>query len=536
MKTMKINRVGYSLLIIFALFSRQSFAEKKLFVLLGQSNMAGRASIELTDLNVLNNVFLLNAEGDFIAARNPLNQYSNIRKPISYQRLGLGYSFAKEISKIYPQDSIYLIVNAKGGTPIEDFSKNSHTKYYEKTINRVKTALSKDDKLKLQSIIWHQGESNKSNPEVYIKQFKKLVKDYRTDLNKKDLPIIVGQLGLWNDDYSQIRNEIEKLPKLINRVWLVPSNHLTNFDGHHFDSKSQRIFGKRYARTYVKEVDGIEIDDIFWLRKHLENSNENYTMVVAHRGDWRNAPENSLQAIQNSIDMGVDMVEIDVQMTKDSVLVLMHDNTIDRTTNGKGDIREMSYDSIQKFWLQNGVLQDTPHKIPTLEQALNIAKDKILINLDTKDYKNLWKYYELLKKTETLDQVVIKANIKKKEAISIFGDYLDDIYFMPIVRTYHEDAYDRVDEYLKEKPPVAFEFTVPSDTVPLFKRFKEIRKMGTRVWVNSLTAHHCAGHNDEEAAIDSSVYDWFIENGTNIIQTDRPRLLLEYLRSKKLHD
>lgn len=54
-------------------------------------------------------------------------------------------------------------------------------------------------------------------------------------------------------------------------------------------------------------------------------------LVVSHRGDWRNAPENSLQAFQNCIDMGVDMVELDLKKTKDGELILMHDNTLNRT-------------------------------------------------------------------------------------------------------------------------------------------------------------------------------------------------------------
>ena len=63
-------------------------------------------------------------------------------------------------------------------------------------------------------------------------------------------------------------------------------------------------------------------------------------MVVAHRGDWRYAPENSIAAIEHSIDVGVDVVELDLQMTKDSVLIVMHDGTLNRTTTGKGKVNE----------------------------------------------------------------------------------------------------------------------------------------------------------------------------------------------------
>ena len=74
------------------------------------------------------------------------------------------------------------------------------------------------------------------------------------------------------------------------------------------------------------------------LRANLLDKNNHSVMVVSHRGDWRNAPENSLQAIQNCIDMGVDMVEVDLKKTKEGHLIVMHDQTIDRTTKGNRKI------------------------------------------------------------------------------------------------------------------------------------------------------------------------------------------------------
>lgn len=72
-------------------------------------------------------------------------------------------------------------------------------------------------------------------------------------------------------------------------------------------------------------------------------------MVVSHRGDWRNAPENSLQAFQNCIDMGVDMVELDLKKTKDGELILMHDGTLDRTTNGTGKPEDYTLAELKNF-------------------------------------------------------------------------------------------------------------------------------------------------------------------------------------------
>ena len=77
-------------------------------------------------------------------------------------------------------------------------------------------------------------------------------------------------------------------------------------------------------------------------------------LVVSHRADWRNAPENSLQAIQNCIEMGVDMVEIDLNKTKDGHLIVMHDRTLNRTTNGKGLASDYTLEEIKKMFLKNG--------------------------------------------------------------------------------------------------------------------------------------------------------------------------------------
>ncbi|TKD57943.1 glycerophosphodiester phosphodiesterase family protein [Flavobacterium sp. ASW18X] len=276
-------------------------------------------------------------------------------------------------------------------------------------------------------------------------------------------------------------------------------------------------------------------DKVELLRANLEDAHNNQVIVVAHRGDWRNAPENSLQAIQNCIDMGVDMVELDVRKTKDGQLILMHDQTIDRTTNGSGKVEDLTWEYIQTLHLKDGIGHTTAHKIPTLEEALLVAKGKILVNLD-KSYNIFEECFAIAEKTGTTRQVVIKGAIPYKQVKKEFGHYLDKVFFMPIVRTSKPDAEHMVEAYLNEEVPVAFEFTVPDDSVSLVAKFPEIRKKGASVWVNSLWPHHNSGHDDEKANLDPRVYDWFINNHVDMIQTDRPQLLLQYLRKRGLHN
>ena len=105
-------------------------------------------------------------------------------------------------------------------------------------------------------------------------------------------------------------------------------------------------------------------DKALAIRNNLLEEGNNSVLVVSHRADWRNAPENSLQAIRNCIEMGVDMVEIDLKKTKDGHLILLHDNTLDRTTTGKGKPEEYTLAEIKKMRLRNGCHIKTSTRFP----------------------------------------------------------------------------------------------------------------------------------------------------------------------------
>lgn len=270
------------------------------------------------------------------------------------------------------------------------------------------------------------------------------------------------------------------------------------------------------------------------LIQNLEDSKNDQITVIAHRGISSNAPENSLQAIKNSIEMGVDMVEIDIRETKDGQLVLMHDPSINRTTNGKGKVKDWTLEGLKTLNLLDDFGFITENKIPTLEEALLLSKDKILINLD-KSYNYFDKCYEVMKKTGTLRQVVIKGEKTRSQVESEYGQYLDEIYFMPIVQLPNKNAKRIIDDYLNNRVPIAFEFIIRRDPVGVMDNFDEIREKGANIWVNALRKKHNAGHDDEKAAQDITVYDWYIENNINMIQTNQPELLINYLREKGLH-
>lgn len=278
-------------------------------------------------------------------------------------------------------------------------------------------------------------------------------------------------------------------------------------------------------------------DRVSKIREKLLNRDQSSVIVASHRGDWRNFPENSLAAIDNAIKMGVDIVEIDLQRTKDGVLILMHDPKLDRTTTGKGVIAEVTYDSIAKLRLKNGCNIRTIHKVPTLEEALVHAKGKIMLNLDKAD-RYFEQVYALMKKTGTTKQIVMKGTKSADDVKRLYGDYLNDVIYMPIVNLDKKNAEQQLKQFVKDMKPVAFELLFKSDSNTLPLSVPKILDGKALIWYNTLWDTMAGGHDDDMSLQDPNKgYGYLIDTlGARIIQTDRPQYLLDYLRSRQLHD
>ena len=273
------------------------------------------------------------------------------------------------------------------------------------------------------------------------------------------------------------------------------------------------------------------------LRNMILSGDTTQVLVVAHRGDWRYAPENSIAAIEHSIEMGVDVVEIDLQLTKDSVLIVMHDAKLNRTTTGKGEIKNWPLDSIKTLFLKSGCNIKTKHKVPTLEEAMLAAKGKVLVNLDKAD-----RYFDLvvpvLEKTGTAEQVIMKGSKPAAEVQALYGQYLDKIIYMPVVNLYKDNAKELMEGYKADLKPCAYELVYKTQdqvAYPLELRHELSGK--ALIWYNTLWDTLCGGHDDDVALEDpDAAYGYLIDTlGARIIQTDRAEYLLNYLRSRKLH-
>lgn len=154
----------------------------------------------------------------------------------------------------------------------------------------------------------------------------------------------------------------------------------------------------------------------------LKSSDFNFkrsVAVIAHRGFSGKAPENTMSSFIKAVESGADMIELDVTLSKDGEVVVIHDKTLNRTTNTKGKVLDFNLEELKKLDAGSWFSKDFKNeKIPTLEEVLNYTKDKILVNIEIKKYsvKRLKKYdgieekvVNLVKKYEMEDKVLISS-------------------------------------------------------------------------------------------------------------------------------
>lgn len=229
-----------------------------LYLLAGQSNMAGRGIVTGKDQETHPRVLALSKEGEWELAVDPIHY----DKPVA--GVGLGKSFALALATENPEIAIGLIPAACGGSPIETWEPGGYhgqtqSHPYDDAIKRAKRAM-RDGVLK--GILWHQGESDSNAERAYLykDRLRALIKRFRDELGDGDLPFIIGQLGKfpenpWNQYRAVVNDAHIDIAKEMRNVGFVISDGLTcKADNVHFDAYSLRRFGRRYADVYLDAV------------------------------------------------------------------------------------------------------------------------------------------------------------------------------------------------------------------------------------------------------------------------------------------
>lgn len=276
-----------------------------------------------------------------------------------------------------------------------------------------------------------------------------------------------------------------------------------------------------------------------------EKTATDYVWVAAHRGDWVYAPENSMPALEHAIQFGANMMETDVRLTKDGKIIMMHDPTVDRTTNGKGKIADMTLEEIKKLRLRNNYGIMTQLKVPTLEEYIHAAKGKILLYLDKAsiDWETHPKGYlvkeilKVLKANNALEETVFVLDWPYETAREIFGEDLEKVIYCPVIEEKIPNLSSYVDEYIAKLKPVAFQFRMASLDSETYKQLPKVLSSGSKAFVAATWPHHTANHDDIISIFErpSAGWGWLIEQGFRIIETNYPKDLIHYLKSENRH-
>ncbi len=222
-----------------------------IYLCIGQSNMAGRAPYTEEDAKPIERCLLLNGEDQWEAAAIPLNKYATVRKGIKWQKMNPSYMFAKTMLQDDKDITLGLVVNAKGGTRIDQWKKgmekyNPKEPFYVEAVRRTKIAMKTGT---LKGIIWHQGEANRKDPK-YIEKISTFIANLREDLGTPDVPFIAGQINMAQE--QPINTLILTLPEAVPHTGVVLADGLVAMDNWHFDRKSMIELGTRYGKEMLK--------------------------------------------------------------------------------------------------------------------------------------------------------------------------------------------------------------------------------------------------------------------------------------------
>lgn len=230
----------------------------KSFLLIGQSNMAGRGEFGEVPEIINSKCFMLR-NGKWVPMSEPINPDRSIFNYFHSGR-GLSASFADEYAKYFNED-VGLIPCADGGTKLSQWMPGEIL--YDNAVNNAKLAQRTSE---IVGILWHQGENDShfgEDANTYQQRFTEMITRLRKDLGNEKLPVIVGELGRFAASYQNgklkymdiVNEALRTMPFVIENCGFASSEGLTDRgDSIHFNSVSYRIFGKRYFNEYLNVV------------------------------------------------------------------------------------------------------------------------------------------------------------------------------------------------------------------------------------------------------------------------------------------
>ena len=253
--------------------------------------------------------------------------------------------------------------------------------------------------------------------------------------------------------------------------------------------------------------------------------------VAAHRGNSKYFPENTLCAFRSAIELGVDMVEFDLHMTKDGVLIVMHDHMVDRTTDGTGLIREKTLAEIKALdagsWKGEAF---TGERVPTFKEFLELFKDQkdMLFNIELKDYPHQSGEFAY-RAAELAVKMMDEYGITERSVINTWSGELNEWLVEKFGDRIKIHAYSPQEKLGPNQKRFVYDYSycvclfgVPEKPVVEKQKFDFTKEYGVEPWVYYKTE-------------DPAIYEEALANGAMLFTANDPNRAMDFFRAKGLH-
>ncbi|HLR25902.1 MAG TPA: glycerophosphodiester phosphodiesterase family protein [Fodinibius sp.] len=264
--------------------------------------------------------------------------------------------------------------------------------------------------------------------------------------------------------------------------------------------------------TQHSRLHTITLDEPADLQDFFAYTGKDIPSISGHRGGAKNGyPENSIASMRYTLRHTPATFEVDPRLTRDSVIVLMHDATLERTTNATAKVSDYKWEELQDLKLKNSNGNMTEHRIPSLDEAIRWARGKTVLNLDIKDVPKLM-YIRAIGNHNAESYVIV--TVRNAEQAKYYYERAPHIMFSAWIKT--KEAFDEYDQAVPWEQ-VAQAYIGPRITPENKKLIELLHDQGVMVMVG-------AGPSQDKLPDDerADAYRALIRSGVDIIETDRP--------------
>lgn len=240
-------------------------------------------------------------------------------------------------------------------------------------------------------------------------------------------------------------------------------------------------------------------------------------IIVCHRGDHTVYPENTLEGYKMAIKDAADYIEIDLRATKDGKLVSMHDGTVNRMTDGKGNVKDLTFDEIKALKVKANKKDDTLiYRVPSFEEILKLCRNRIHIYIDFKE-ADAKQTLKMLRQFKMENQVLIYINKPSQ-----IGDWRETYSAMPLMYSLPANVKDTIAmrKFIDQYQPDILDGDYTDYDAGMVKY---AQNLGLTVWPDAQSANESP-----------QVWDKVIALGFKGVQTDHPLAAIKYFKEKGL--